>query len=73
MAAEPIGPTGAYPRGRIRLDDRGELNVGVRTLGDGIFIEFGVPVAWLAMSAAEARQLVATLEEHIRHIEANGG
>lgn len=49
-----FGATGQFPRGKHAPDDEGELRVGVTHVGATIRVDFGKPVAWLAMSADEA-------------------
>ena len=52
------GATGRFPQGKINPSDEGELVFKIGVTADGLVrIEFGKPVAWLAMSAREAREL----------------
>lgn len=68
---EQPGPTGQYPRGKIRPDDLGEINVRVGYDGNGcVAINFGTPVAWLAMPAEDARLLAASLIKQAGRAEA---
>lgn len=55
-----IGATGKYPEGMARRPgDEGELNMAISDPdGDGlIHIDFGKPVAWLALSKETAMAL----------------
>lgn len=49
-----LGATGEFPRGKHRDDDEGGLRAAMYVRDRTLFIEFGKPVAWLAMSKAEA-------------------
>jgi hypothetical protein len=65
MSEQPnLGPTGEYPLGRLNPTDEGEIVVGVTTEGPNVVIAFGKPVAWLAMPAAQAKQLAGLLMLH---------
>jgi hypothetical protein len=58
------GPTGEFPKGKLRADDRGELAVAISLRADGtIFMEFGTSVTWLAMSREDAIVLAHLLLE----------
>jgi hypothetical protein len=66
-----VGPTGAFPYGKLDPDDEGELSVAIaadRSQGVVRF-EFGKPVAFLALPAAHARTLAAVLLEKARELE----
>ena len=58
-----IGASGRYPQGKLDDSDEGELTMAVTRDGDVIRIDFGKPVAWLAMSAEEALGLARLLVE----------
>lgn len=47
-----LGATGKFPRGKARPGDEGELRAAVAVRGATVMIDFGKPIAWLAMSAA---------------------
>jgi hypothetical protein len=60
-----LGATGKFPQGRIDKMDEGELRLAIGIAPDGMIrIEFGKPVAWLALSADDARNLAALLTKH---------
>jgi hypothetical protein len=48
------GATGNFPRGKARPGDKGELACAMTHNGSTIYMDFGTPVTWLAMSADEA-------------------
>jgi hypothetical protein len=59
-----IGATGNYPQGKLDDTDEGELTIAI-TRADGIVrIEFGKPVAWIAMSPEHAVGLARLLLKH---------
>ena len=59
----PFGATGKFPDGKISDDDEGELTLGVAyDKVDGLVrIEFGKPVAWLALDPPAAIQFAETI------------
>ena len=54
-----IGPTGKFPEGKLDPTDEGEIAIGVAwdPQNNVVRIEFGKPVAWLALDPAAATQL----------------
>lgn len=55
MSGPRFGATGRFPRGRLSPHDEGELRLGIADDGRGcVRIEFGTPVAWIALSYSEA-------------------
>ncbi|TXI12378.1 MAG: hypothetical protein E6Q76_01125 [Rhizobium sp.] len=61
----------AYPGGRMGADDEGELvfAVGVNERHRTVVLNFNKPVAWMGMSADDARRLAAMLVEKANAIE----
>lgn len=49
-----IGATGKFPLGKLDEADEGELLLAVSRVGDNVRIDFGKPVAWLAMPSEQA-------------------
>jgi hypothetical protein len=51
-----IGPTGDYPAGSIGDHDEGGLNaaLAVDQVNQRVVLDFGKPVAWLAMTRSDA-------------------
>ncbi|MEP7304188.1 MAG: hypothetical protein ABJA98_01595 [Acidobacteriota bacterium] len=70
--ARVVGPTGAFPFGRLGPDDEGELAVAIAAdVAHGVIrIEFGTPVAHVSLPAAHAEQLAAALVEYATQIRA---
>jgi hypothetical protein len=66
-----IGATGQFPFGKMRPDDQGELAIAMGTdVKNGVVrMEFGKPVAWLALPASQARQLANLLLEKAAELE----
>lgn len=62
----PIGATGTHPMGQISDDDEGGLKMAVAydKLDGLVRIEFGKPVAWLALPPPDAMQLARLLAKH---------
>jgi hypothetical protein len=60
-----LGATGRYPFGHSRPDDEGELRAALAVdRAQGVIrIEFGKPVAWLALPSGYARELARLLVE----------
>lgn len=61
-----MGATGEFPFGRLGRDDQGELTVAMKAdHRQGVIrLEFGKPVAWLALPATHARHMAKLLMEH---------
>ena len=72
MTDEPKpGPTGEFPAGKMTDEDEGAIAIKVASHATGnVVIEFGKPVAWIAMPPAMARQLAASLMAQARISEA---
>ena len=58
------GATGKFPQGKLNDEDEGELRTIIRTEGKNIIIEFGKPVAWLALPKEDAIALGMALIKH---------
>lgn len=60
-----VGATGQFPYGKLRRDDEGELTAAVAVdVRNGVIrMEFGKPVAWLALPSAHARHWAKMLLE----------
>lgn len=56
-----LGSTGDYPQGKLNPEDEGALRFAVRIEDGKIRLDFGKPVAWLAMDKDLAYQLAAAL------------
>lgn len=57
------GPTGEFPHGMARSDDKGELRIAISDRGGNgnIHIGFGVPVDWIAMPQEQILQFATML------------
>lgn len=71
VAEEKLGSTGEFPRGKIAPDDQGEISfrVGSDVENDVVRVEFGQPVAWLAMPPKNALKLARKLTGHAERIQ----
>lgn len=52
---QQLGATGRFPQGKAMPGDEGELALRVGSAVGKVFIDFGKPVAWVGMTAEEAR------------------
>lgn len=59
-----FGATGQYPMGSLDKTDEGELAFGITSHRGKVIVNFGKPIAWLGMDAAQAVVLAKTLLEH---------
>jgi hypothetical protein len=60
-----VGPTGDFPDGKLDDADKGELVFAVGHDDQGnVYVEFGEPVAWVAMPRAQAVELARLLLTH---------
>lgn len=61
-----LGATGQHPQGQLSDDDEGELRMAVRyDPVDGVVrVDFGKPVAWLALPRENAIELAKVLLQH---------
>jgi hypothetical protein len=63
--SEKLGATGKFPDGKLNPDDEGELTFGVACDDWGnVHINFGEPVAWLAMPPEIAINFARELLRH---------
>lgn len=61
MSVVVLGPTGEYPNGKLGSDDQGELTIAIGAEDGLVKLEFGTPVAWLAVSPSDAATIAASL------------
>lgn len=54
--SQSAGATGMYPQGRVSMHDEGELKLAIAQDGINVVVNFGKPVAWLAIPPQEALQ-----------------
>jgi len=57
-----LGATGEYPHGKAFADDEGQLRAALAVKDDKLVMMFGKNIAWLAMTAAEARTFALSLQ-----------
>lgn len=60
---EKPGPTGEFPAGMLRPDDKGELNLAITHTHGRVVVLFGTEVKWLGMEPDTARALAMELLE----------
>lgn len=68
---DEAGPTGRFPDGRLNAEDEGELVIRLSVEGRCVRIDFGKPVAWLALDPQTALNLAFALLNHARQIAAH--
>ena len=61
-----LGATGEFPEGKLGEGDEGELQFAVGVHEGNIVIDFGTPVAWVAMPPELARQVAELLLQHAK-------
>ena len=71
MSTEPppgVGPTHDHPRGKLDEFDEGGLNIAVSHTVNGahrvVRVDFGNPVAWVAMDAETTMAFASLLVKH---------
>lgn len=60
LKGEPVhllGPTGEFPEGKARPDDRGELQMAVGIENGKVVVHFGTAVNWIGLPAQNAIEL----------------
>ena len=63
-----IGATGEYPAGKMSPYDEGAIRLAVADDGRGnVRIEFGKPVAWLAMPKEQAVEFALVILRNAGH------
>jgi hypothetical protein len=67
------GATGEFPRGKVRADDEGGLRATAVVRDGSLFIDFGKPVAWLALGVADVEALIAQLQDKLAVMKKTGG
>ncbi len=66
------GPTGEFPQGKLNPEDEGELAITVRIEDGNVRIDFGKPVAWLAMPPKMAIDLAGSLIRYAKRALGEG-
>ena len=56
-----IGPSGKYPDGVLREDDKGELNIGFAHVDGQVIVSFNTPCTWIGCSPDDARVIANEL------------
>jgi hypothetical protein len=60
-----LGATGRFPEGKLNETDQGELRVGIAEKHGKVIINFGKPVAWVALTKEQVRGFIEVLQKHI--------
>lgn len=57
-----LGPTGEFPEGKLRPDDKGALNMAIGIEKGQVIIDFGpAPVTWIACGPEQALEVARLL------------
>lgn len=65
-----FGATGEFPGGKFTPADEGEIRFGVTSHNGKVIVDFGKPVVWMGMDAAQARGLAEVLLKRADEAEA---
>lgn len=67
---EALGATQRFPEGKLKADDEGELRfaVGTHPQTKKVIIQWGKPVSWIGMTAAQALDLADSLQKQARSL-----
>lgn len=65
------GPTGDFPKGKLRPDDEGGIAIAIMNRGGKIVMDFGKPTAWIGFDPVEARQMAEALLRNAAEAEAH--
>lgn len=65
-----LGPTGKFPGGKLVESDKGEILFAVGTEQEKVTVNFGRPIAWIGMSARQARRLAKSLRRMADRVDA---
>jgi hypothetical protein len=66
------GPTGDFPRGKMRADDQGGLVARMELRDGALIIHFGKPVAWVGLDIANVEWFIARLQEKLAEMKKVG-
>jgi hypothetical protein len=68
-----LGATGDYPEGKLTASDEGALQFAVGERDGNVIIDFGKPVAWIAMPPEQAAKFASALVRHAREVARQRG
>lgn len=61
-----------YPRGQIRVDDDGELQMRFAVKDGTLIVDFGKPVVWLGFGRADVEGLIMMLQGKLAEMRKQG-
>jgi hypothetical protein len=61
-----LGGTGKFPEGKLDDTDEGELAFAIGVKNGNVIINFGTPIAWIALEPQMAAKLGAALIKRAR-------
>lgn len=59
-----LGPTGDFPKGKIRHDDEGGIAVAIGHDNGKVFIDYGAAITWVAFDPHEAEDFAKMIQAH---------
>lgn len=62
--------TGRYPRGKLRADDEGALQMALVIQDGALVIAFPHPVTWIGLGIVDLENLIAGLQEKLAQLKA---
>lgn len=63
-----VGPTGKFPEGKLTKKDEGEYRFMMAVVKNKVVMNFGKPIAWIAMDRDEAFRVARALRKHAKKI-----
>ncbi|HEY1888465.1 MAG TPA: hypothetical protein VGG86_20850 [Roseiarcus sp.] len=67
-----IGSTDDFPRGKLNPDDEGGLNIAIGSEVDCVRIDFGEPIAWIALPPDQALAFASLIVKHAMAMKQRG-
>ena len=69
MKRTKLGPTRDFPRGKLNSEDEGGLMMKISEENSAVRLDFGKPIAWIALPPDEALTFAATIVKHAMAIK----
>jgi hypothetical protein len=69
---EELGASGTYSQGKLNADDEGDLLLKLSAEGDNVRVDFGKPVAWIALDVDSALEVASAMIEQAMRIKFRG-
>ena len=69
MKKSKPGPTGRFPKGKIRDDDDGELAIAITVADNKLIIDFGKEVRWIGLDKETGYNLMRMMMIRLQAME----